>query len=127
MYSLTTADFERWLTGYKVAWEQRDPAAAAALFTPDAQYFWTPFDPPQAGRAQIAAVWEAAVSAQTAITFDFTVFAVAGSRGCAHWHTRLTSVPQGAAVELDGIVIADFAGPGVCRTFREWWHMRSGS
>ena len=126
MYALTTADFERWLNGYKVAWEKRDPAAAAALFTSDAQYYWTPFDPPQTGRAQIAAVWEAAVSAQKDIAFDFTVFAVAGSRGCAHWHTRLTSVPQGESVELDGIVIADFAAAGACRTFREWWHMRAG-
>jgi ketosteroid isomerase-like protein len=124
MYSLTIADFERWLNGYKVAWERRDAAAAAALFTPDAQYYWTPFDAPQTGREQIRGVWQAAVTAQKDITFEFSVFAVAGSEGCAHWNTRLTSVPQGESVELDGIVIADFAAPGQCRTFREWWHLR---
>jgi uncharacterized protein (TIGR02246 family) len=124
MYSLTHADFDAWLKGYKAAWEKRDAAAAAALFTPDAQYFWTPFDPPQTGRAQIAAVWESAVGAQKDITFEYTVFAVAGARGCAQWHTRLTSVPQGESVELDGIVIAEFAGKAQCRTFREWWHLR---
>jgi uncharacterized protein (TIGR02246 family) len=127
MHALTLTDFERWLNGYKAAWEKRDPAAAAALFTPDARYFWTPFDPPQTGRAQIAAVWEAAVSAQKDIAFDFNVFAVAGARGCAQWHVRLTSVPQGERVEMDGIVIADFAAAGQCHTFREWWHLRGKS
>jgi ketosteroid isomerase-like protein len=124
MYALTPAEFERWLNGYKVAWEKRDPEAAAALFTADAQYFWTPFDPPQTGRAQIATVWQAAVSGQKDIAFDFEVFAVAGPRGCARWHVRLESVPQGEPVEMDGIVIAEFAAPNQCRTFREWWHLR---
>ena len=53
MYALTVADFEAWLRGYKKAWEGRDAEAAAALFTPDAEYYWTPFDPPQRGRAAI--------------------------------------------------------------------------
>jgi hypothetical protein len=34
-------------------------------------------------------------------------------------------VPDGAPVELDGILIAEFASTGQCRTFREWWHRRS--
>lgn len=125
MYELSNADFQAWLGDYKVAWETRDPSAAAALFTPDAEYFWTPFNAPQKGREEIAAAWDGAVRAQKDVTFGFTVFATAGARGIAHWHTRLTSVPGGDAVELDGIVLAEFAGPGLCREFREWWHAQS--
>ena len=127
MFELAVDDFEAWLRGYKAAWETRDPAAAAALFTPDAEYYWTPFDAPHHGRAGIAAAWEAAVAGQKDVRFDYTVVAVTSATGVAHWHTRLTSVPEGGAVELDGIAIVEFARPGQCRTFREWWHVRGGS
>ena len=59
---------------------------------------------------------------QKDVRFDYAIAAVEGAIGIARWHTRLTSVPEGGAVELDGIVIAEFARPGQCRTFREWWH-----
>jgi hypothetical protein len=116
MYALTVADFESWLRGYGKAWEGRDANAAAALFTADADYYWTPFDPPQRGRDHVGVV-----------AFEFDVLAAAGARGSAHWHTRFISVPDGAPVELDGILIAEFAGEGQCRTFREWWHQRSAA
>ena len=122
MYALTAADFETWLRGYKRAWEGRDSSAAAALFTPDAEYYWTPFDPPQKGKEAIAAVWSAAVQGQRDITFDSSALATSGARGTAHWHVRFTAVPAGTPVELDGILIAEFAAAGQCRIFREWWH-----
>lgn len=124
MKSLTVAEFSAWLGRYKSAWETRDPAAAAALFTADAEYHWTPYDPPQRGRDEIAAAWDGAVRGQKDVAFSFEVLAVEGDRGIAHWHTRLTSVPDGEPVELDGIFVTTFAGTGQCRNFREWWHLR---
>ena len=124
MYTLTVADFDAWLRGYKRAWESRDADAAARLFTPDAEYYWTPFDAPQRGRTEIAAAWSGAVGGQKDITFRYTVIATNGAGGTAHWNTRLTSVPDGKPVELDGILSTEFGGPGLCRTFREWWHLR---
>jgi ketosteroid isomerase-like protein len=123
MTTLTARDFDAWLRGYKLAWESRDASAAAALFSPDAEYYWTPFDPPQRGKAEIAKVWAAAVSQQKDVAFTYSLLAVEDGRGVAHWHTRLTSQPKGAAVEIDGILIAEFASPQACRTFREWWHL----
>jgi hypothetical protein len=124
MYALTAADFETWLRGYKRAWEGRDSAAAAALFTADAEYYWTPFDPPQKGKEAIAAVWSAAVQGQRDIAFEYSALTTAGARGTAHWHASFESVPAGSPVELDGILIAEFAAAGQCRIFREWWHQR---
>ena len=46
------------------AWEGRDAAAAARLFSEDSEYYWTPLDPPQRGRAGVAAAWQGAVSQQ---------------------------------------------------------------
>ena len=122
MSTITLRSFEDWLRGYKRAWESRSAEAAAALFTPDARYYWTPFDPPQQGRTEIAAAWQNAVTQQKDVTFTYEILATEGARGVAHWHTRLTSVPKGESVELDGILIAQFADPTHCREFREWWH-----
>ena len=55
------------------------------------RYYWTPFDPPQRGRAEIAAAWSGAVRGQRDIAFEFDVLAAAGDRGSAHWHTRFAS------------------------------------
>ena len=47
---LTPAALEAWLARYGEAWEQRDPARAAALFTENAPYHEMPFEAPKAGR-----------------------------------------------------------------------------
>jgi ketosteroid isomerase-like protein len=121
-FVLTPRDFDAWLRGYQSAWEQRDAQAAAELFTPDAEYYWTPFDTPQRGRAEIAAVWDKAVSGQRDVSFRYDVLAVNGAAGIAHWHTNLTAVPDNVPVELDGVLVATFTTTRLCRVFREWWH-----
>ena len=80
-FTVTAEQFTRWLHAYQSAWEGRDAAAAARLFSGDARYYWTPLVPPQQGPAEIAAVWEAAVGQQRDIRFTFDVFAVSGSTG----------------------------------------------
>ena len=75
--------------------------------------------------SEIAAAWNGAVQGQRDIAFAFDLVGTAGARGNAHWHTRFTTVPDGSPVELDGILIAEFAGAGQCRIFREWWHRQS--
>jgi hypothetical protein len=121
-FVLTPRDFDAWLRGYQAAWEKRDPPAAAELFSPDAEYYWTPFDTPQRGRAEIAAAWDKAVSQQRDVSFRYEVLAVNGAVGIAHWHTKLTAVPANVPVELDGVLVATFAPTRHCRVFREWWH-----
>lgn len=46
---MTEPELATWLSRYGAAWEARDPEAAAALFTEDAEYFWTPFGDPNPG------------------------------------------------------------------------------
>lgn len=122
MSTIDASAFDAWLRSYGAAWEGRDARAAAALFTPDAEYFWTPFDPPQSGQGAIAAAWEGAVSQQKDIHFTYSVLAVSGATGIARWHTNLTAVPSGEPVQIDGILVAEFADSSRCRLFREWWH-----
>ena len=119
---ITAAEFDAWLCAYQRAWEGRDPAAAALLFTDDSEYYWTPLDPPQRGRMGVAAAWESAVSRQRGIRFTFEILAVNGNKGIAAWRAEFTRLPAVNAVRIEGVLTADFAEPGQCRIFREWWH-----
>lgn len=115
-------DFERWLRAYGQAWEGRDPAAAALLFTDDAEYYWTPLDPPQRGPAGIAAAWQAAVSQQRDVKFRYEVLAVNGATGIARWRADFTRLPAQSKVCIEGVLTAEVADGARCRVFREWWH-----
>lgn len=121
-FVLTTELFAAWLRAYQSAWEGRDAAAAAKIFSDDARYHWTPLVPPQQGPAEIAAVWEAAVKEQRDIRFTFEVFGVAGNAGMARWRADFTRLPDQFKVRIEGVLLAEFAKPGLCRVFREWWH-----
>ncbi|MGE0031251.1 MAG: nuclear transport factor 2 family protein [Steroidobacteraceae bacterium] len=119
---MTNDDFERWLRAYGQAWEDRDPAAAARLFTDDAEYYWTPLDPPQRGHAGIAAAWDGAVSQQREIAFRYEILAMTGATGIAKWRADFTRLPAQSRVVIEGILTAEFADATHCRVFREWWH-----
>jgi len=121
-YAATVGHFTQWLRAYQAAWEGRDPAAAAGLFTGDARYFWTPLVPPAQGPRAIAAAWEAAVGQQRDIRFTFSVFGVAGATGMATWRADFTRLPDLFKVRIEGVLSAEFAAPGQCILFREWWH-----
>lgn len=124
---MTAVGFASWLRSYGAAWENRDSAAAARLFSADAEYYWTPFDTPQRGREQIAAAWEGAVTQQRDIRFEFEVLAVTTALNIARWRTELSSTSTGEKIRLDGILIAEFDPGGLCRVFREWWHRSGGA
>ena len=115
-------DFARWLADYGAAWEGRDLEAARRLFTPDALYYWTPFEEPKRGRTGIAAAWDEATSGQKDIHFRSEILAVAGDRAWCRWWCDYTRLSNGNRVKLDGIFQCIFTAEGLCYEFREWWH-----
>src|SRR6185295_9895301 len=102
-------DFDHWLKAYQQAWQGRDAAAAAALFSADAEYYWTPLDPPALGPAGVAAAWEGAVSQQRDITFRYEVLAVTATTGIAKWRADFTRLPTQGKVRIEGVLTAEFA------------------
>jgi uncharacterized protein (TIGR02246 family) len=120
--SLDAGVFAAWLQRYCAAWERRDGQAAAELFTEDAQYFWTPFEAPKRGRAEIADAWNQATARQSNVRVDLRIVTVAGNEGIATWRTRFERAGTGYEVQIDGILLAELDGSGLCRVFREWWH-----
>ena len=121
---LTTAALEKWLAGYERAWESRDAARAAELFTPNASYHEMPFEAPKAGQAGIREYWSSVTADQRDIDFKSQVIAVNGQTGVAHWSATFTAPSTGARVELDGMFVLTFDANGRCSELREWWHLK---
>ena len=125
-YSLTRETFADWLDRYRTAWEQREPGAAAALFTEDASYHEMPYDAPLEGRAAIANYWAEAVAGQRAVRFSSEILACEDDRGLCHWHATFTAAEGGATIDLDGIFHCRFADDAHVAAFQEWWHLKVG-
>jgi uncharacterized protein (TIGR02246 family) len=125
---LTPAAVEAWLARYEEAWEQRDAARAAALFTDSAAYHEMPFDAPKAGRAGIREYWATVTADQRDVDFKSQVVAVNGRTAVARWSATLKSASSGMRVELDGIFVLTFEDGGLlCSELREWWHVRTSA
>lgn len=134
-------DIERFMQGYKAAWEARDEARFVALFTPDGEYRNTPFAV-QRGPDALAEYWRR-VKLQEDVHVDYEVLAAAPGSGIAHWHVTYqvaseelfriwaqstgTSLPARRPGDplprmvLDGVLKAEFADGG-CRRCDLWWH-----
>ncbi len=119
---ITHEAFGDWLDRYGRAWMSETPEEAAPLFSPDARYHWTPLDAPLRGRDVIVAAWRGAIRRQRDIRFRYEILAVEGATGIAHWRTAMVRRASGEAIDIDGVLIAEFDAAGLCECFREWWH-----
>lgn len=135
-------NIEKFMRGYKAAWESRDESKFCALFTPDGQYRNTPFAV-QRGHAQLAEYWRR-VKLQEDIRVDYEVLASTDRGGIAHWHvtyqvaseelfeiwarstgTNLVARKPGDPLPrmvLDGVLKAEFGDDGLCTKCGIWWH-----
>jgi hypothetical protein len=136
---------ERFMQGYKAAWEARDEHAFAGLFTEDGAYHNTPFAV-QRGPLALKAYWQR-VKLQQDIRVDYEVLATEADGGIAHWHVtyqvaseelfRIWAASTGTnllarkpgdplpRLTLDGLLVARFAPGGLCRECRLWWHSKA--
>jgi ketosteroid isomerase-like protein len=119
---LTEKHFSTWLSAYGRAWEAKDAAGFAGLFAENALYYWTPFEEPKKGRAEIRAAFAAAVESQRDIDFGARILYTHAQLGAAHWSCSLTRTNTGKRVHLDGIFVVQFETNGEALSFREWWH-----
>jgi hypothetical protein len=122
---MTAGEFEQWMLRYGKAWEAGSPEDALSLFSADAEYFETPFDPPLIGHEAIRRYWtEGAKNAQRHVRFEARCIAFDGRTGYASWRATFERVSSGARVELDGVLSAQFDSKMRCVVFKEWWHRR---
>jgi ketosteroid isomerase-like protein len=100
----------------------RDPEAAAALYTDDATYQVTPFDEPLRGRVAIPEYWDGVAKTQERIQFDYEVLKVTAEHGIARWQVSFVRVPFRLETKLVGIFVIAVDSDGRCQSLREWWH-----
>lgn len=117
-------DFNRWLASYGSAWTNRDPEAAASLYTDDATYQVTPFDEPLRGRTAIYDYWAGVAKTEENIHFGYEIIAITAEHGVARWRASFVRVPPGLDTKLDGIFLISLDSDGRCQSLREWWHKR---
>lgn len=113
-----------WIEGYRLAWEQRNPAMAAMLFTNDATYRSNIFEEPHQGREGIEAYWRSATSAQDDVQVRMGHPFADGSRVAVEFWTTMRV--EGEETTLPGCLLLDFDDDGLCHSLREYWHFVPG-
>lgn len=112
----------QWFRRLNEAWEDRDAAAATALFSGSAQYWDDPFGAPQRGSKRIRAYWDGVSAGQRDVHTSYEVLSSCGGKSLVHWTARFTRVPSGQKVRLDGIAEIVLDRHGKAFSFREWWN-----
>lgn len=117
-------NLDLWVEGYRVAWEQRDPAMAAMLFTPDATYRSNIFEEPHQGREGIEAYWLTVTNSQAEVQVRMGRPFADGPRVAVEFWTTMRV--EGEETTLPGCLLLDFDDSGLCRRLREYWHFAAG-
>jgi hypothetical protein len=117
---------QEWLAGYARAWEDRDAAAAAALFTEDSSYLDQPFGDAYSGRAGVSEYWSNVTSSQEQVSVRIGDPIVAADQRRAAAEFWVTMLSGGAEVTLTGILFLRFSADGLCEELREAWHFSEG-
>ena len=115
---------EEWIEAYGRAWKEREPDAAAALFTGDAVYRAHPFREPHLGTEGIRAYWAQATATQADVRVRFGKPIVSGERVAVEWWTTMRA--EGEEVTIPGCLLLRFARDGRCEELREYWHVEPG-
>lgn len=115
---------EEWIEAYGRAWEEREPDAAAALFTEDAVYRAHPFREPHVATEGIHAYWAQATATQADVQVRFGTPIVSAERVAVEWWTTMRA--EGEEVTIPGCLLLRFARDGRCEELREYWHVEPG-
>jgi hypothetical protein len=112
------ADLARWIGGYERAWRTPGTARLEQLFTSDATYIASPFEPPIQGRRAIASFWEAErEGADESFSMDWEPVPVENNVGVARVEVRYGN-PTIQIYRDVWIVTLD--EDGLCTSFEEW-------
>jgi uncharacterized protein (TIGR02246 family) len=123
--SLDVGEIQAWLERYRLAWEDGDADAAAALFTEDAVYRSSPFREPHVGQKSIREYWRNATGTQSDTRVRIGRPVVEGDRVAVEWWATYTDADEGEGT-LPGILMLRFARDGRCAELRETWNWEAG-
>lgn len=114
---------EEWIEAYRVAWENRDPEAAAGLFSRDCTYRENILEEAHRGRDGVAQYWSTVTEGQSEVSVRMGRPFTQGDRVAVEFWTNM--LVGGDPVTLPGCLLLDF-DDGLCRSLREYWHYFPG-
>jgi hypothetical protein len=107
-----------WLEQYERAWRTPGTAAIRTLFSDQAIYLTAPFDPPIAGTAAIAEMWERERDGpDEQFTMTGEIVAVEGDTAVARIEVTYAAPPS---THYRDLWVMRFDVTGRCRAFEEW-------
>ena len=112
------SDFADWVERYEAAWRDPGTQALAGLFTTDASYSTSPYEPPFEGLEEIERMWERERDGpEEVFTMRSQIVAVDGHRGVIR-----AEVDYGEPIEQSyrDLWIVELREDGRCRAFEEW-------
>jgi len=112
------ATVSRWLAGYEAAWRSPGTAGLAGLFTDDATYLQSPYEPPVTGLDAIKRMWEEERDSPDEIfTLVTGIVAVDGLMAVVRADVRYGDP---LIQEYRDLWVIRFAADGRCAWFEEW-------
>jgi hypothetical protein len=115
---------EEWIEAYGRAWEDRDPDAAAALFTEEAVYRAHPFREPHLGTVGVRTYCAQATATEADLQVRFGAPILSGEKVSVEWWTTMWA--EGEEITIPGCLLLRFAPDGRCEELREYWHVEPG-
>lgn len=112
--------FEFWFKKLGKAWSERDPRAAASLFSKDCKYYESVFEEPCKNWNDIFKLWKAVPENQKDVNFNFRVLAASDNSSIANWQVTRTYLPTKKKQFIDGIFQVSLNKQGLCIYFKQW-------
>ncbi len=108
----------RWLAGYEAAWRAPGTAGLDGLFSPDATYRQSPYEPPVNGLHLIKRMWDEQRDGPAEVfTVSTDILAVDGPTAVVRAEVRYGNPPRQEYRDLWVIRLRD---DGRCTWFEEW-------
>jgi ketosteroid isomerase-like protein len=119
---LTQPVVAMWLDAYVRAWKSYDPADIAALFTEDAEYFYSPFDEPLMGREAIVESWLDTRDIPGTYDAAYQPLVIEGNTAVTNGRSTYFE-DDGTTIAriFDNIFVLHFDDDGRCTRFCEWY------
>jgi ketosteroid isomerase-like protein len=112
------AEVNRWLTSYEAAWRASGTEGLSRLFTEDATYLQSPYEPPVTGLDAIRGMWEREREGPDEVfTLATDILAVDGPVAVVRAEVRYGDPLN---QEYRDLWVIRFAGDGRCTWFEEW-------
>lgn len=114
------SEFESWFTKLGKAWSDRNPQAAASLFSKDCKYYESVFEESCDSWEGILKLWSVVPDNQESVDFDFDILCVSGDMCIANCKVSRTLLPNKEKQLIDGIFQIVINGQGLCNYFKQW-------